>query len=58
MGDVNEDLTLEERKMRWRILEAVRRERTAGRRVEFSNREIWIEGVKWSWNERDKGGMG
>lgn len=55
---MNEDLTLEERKMRWRILEAVRRERTSGRRVEFSNREIWVEGVKWSWNERDKGGMG
>lgn len=37
---VDENLMLEERKMRWRILEAVRRKTARGRRVEFSNREI------------------
>lgn len=35
---VDEDLTMEERKRRWRMMEIARRERAKGRRVEMSNR--------------------
>lgn len=49
---MDEDLTLEERKLRWRILETARRERARGRVVDFTNREMCI---KWSWNEREEG---
>lgn len=32
--------------------EAARRERARGRRVMVKNIEMWVEGKKWSWNER------
>lgn len=37
---VDGDLSMEERKMRWRIVELIRRERAKGRKVEITNREV------------------
>ncbi|KMQ83364.1 hypothetical protein RF55_20235 [Lasius niger] len=47
---MDEDLTREERKMKWRIKEKAM-ERRRGRRVEYDNRKIWIEGTEWKWDE-------
>ncbi|XP_036138379.1 trichohyalin-like [Monomorium pharaonis] len=52
---VDEDLSIEERKMRWRILEAARRERAKGKRVGYSSRELWVEERKWEWDETAHG---
>nr|XP_034195026.1 cilia- and flagella-associated protein 251-like [Osmia lignaria] len=49
---VDEDLSKEERRMKWRIKEKAREERRKGNWVEFNNRRIWIEGEEWKWNER------
>lgn len=48
---VDEDLTMEERKRRWRMAEMARRERAKGKKVEVSNRELRVEGRRWTWNE-------
>ncbi|XP_036148447.1 histone-lysine N-methyltransferase, H3 lysine-79 specific-like [Monomorium pharaonis] len=45
---VDEDLTMEERRMRWRIVEAARKERATGKKVIVSNRGFWVEERKWS----------
>lgn len=47
--EVDEDLTMEERRRRWKIVEAARRKRARGRRVELNNREMWVEGRRWVW---------
>lgn len=44
---VGENLTMEERKMRWKIMEAAKRERARRRRVMVTNRELWVEGRRW-----------
>ncbi|KMQ87632.1 hypothetical protein RF55_13035 [Lasius niger] len=54
---VDEDLTREERKLRWRIGEKARVERRRGRKVVADNRKIWIEGRKWRWNEEKRNWM-
>lgn len=41
---MNEDLTMEERRKRWRIMETAKRERARGKRVEVSNRELRVKG--------------
>nr|XP_034192197.1 golgin subfamily A member 6-like protein 7 [Osmia lignaria] len=51
---VDEDLSKEERRMKWRIKEKAREERRKGNWVEFNNRRIWIEGEEWKWNEREE----
>lgn len=51
---MNEDLTMEERR-RWRIMETARRERARGKRVEASNRELRVEGRRWSWSKEELG---
>jgi len=51
---IDEDLTMEERSYRWKIREKARLERWKGRRVEISNRGIWIEGKEWYWNKEEK----
>ncbi|KMQ85732.1 hypothetical protein RF55_15539 [Lasius niger] len=48
---VDEDLTREERKIRWKIEEKARMERRRERKVVNDNRRIWIEGIKWKWDE-------
>ncbi|XP_046142809.1 golgin subfamily A member 6-like protein 6 [Osmia bicornis bicornis] len=49
---VKEDLSREERRIRWKIKEKAREERAKGKEVEFSNRRLWIEGKEWLWEER------
>ncbi|KMQ90337.1 hypothetical protein RF55_9919 [Lasius niger] len=49
--EVDEDLTREERKMKWRIKERARLERGRGKRVEFDSRGLWVEGREWKWDE-------
>lgn len=44
MGD--EDLTMKERRVRWRIVEAAGRERAKRKRVVAKNRELWVEGIR------------
>ncbi|XP_071629476.1 uncharacterized protein [Temnothorax longispinosus] len=48
---VDEDLTMEERKARWRIVTKAREEKAKGREVRITNRRIWIENREWRWNE-------
>lgn len=48
---VDEDLTMEERKRKWRMVEMARRERAKGKKVEVSNRELRVEGRRWTWNK-------
>lgn len=52
---INEDLTMEERRRRWRIMETARRERARGKRVEVSNRKLRVEGRRWSWSKEELG---
>lgn len=47
---MNEDLFMEERRMRWRMMEAAKRERTKGKRIVVMNRELWAEGRRWNWD--------
>ncbi|KMQ87341.1 hypothetical protein RF55_13388 [Lasius niger] len=49
---VDEDLTREERKMKWRIKERARLERNRGKWVEYDSRRIWTEGREWKWDEQ------
>lgn len=48
---IDEDMSMEEKRRRWRMMEAVRRERARVKRMELSNRELWVEGRRWLWNE-------
>lgn len=48
---INVDLTMEERKRRWRIVEMARKERAKGKKVEVSNKELRMESRRWIWNE-------
>lgn len=41
---MDENLTMEERKRRWRLVEKTRQERAKESRVEVSNRELRVEG--------------
>lgn len=50
---IEEDLTLEEKRIRWRMMERVRRGRVRGRHV-IKGKRIWLNGKKWEWDE-DKG---
>lgn len=51
---IDEDLTMEERRARWRIVERARLEKARMRRVESSNRELWVEGKELAWDEGSK----
>lgn len=46
---INVDLTMEERKRRWRIVEMARRAK--GKKVEVNNKELRMESRRWIWNE-------
>lgn len=37
---------MEERRVRWRIVKAARRERAKRKRVVAKNRELWVEGIR------------
>lgn len=47
---VDEDLTMEERRLRWRMVEAIRQERAKRRRA-VTNRKLWVDGRGWRWDE-------
>lgn len=48
---MDEDLTMEERRSRWRMVETARRERARKKRVEVNNREMQVKGRRWIWSE-------
>lgn len=48
---MDEDLTMEERRSRWRMVEMARRERGRKKRVEVNNRELQVKGRRWIWSE-------
>lgn len=50
---MDEDLTMEQE---WRMVEAARRERARGMRVEVNNREMWVEGRDGSGEGREEAG--
>lgn len=41
---VDEDLSMAERRMKWRMVEAARKERAKGKWAVVMNRELWVEG--------------
>lgn len=53
---VDEDLTMNEKKIRWRLVERARLEKARGNVVVVTNRRIWgINGKAWSWDvDRDR----
>lgn len=52
---VDEDLTMGERKIRWKLVERARLERARENVVVMTNRRVWINGKAWSWDvERDR----
>jgi len=58
---IDEDLTWEERRSRWKIRRIVREEEAKGKRVRATQEGVWIEGIWWRWDEeveglRDAGG--
>lgn len=45
---------MEERRVRWRLVERARKERAKGKVVVTTNRRIWVDGKAWGWdNERN-----
>ena len=48
------DLTMEERKTRWRMVERARRERRAGKKIIVTNRRMWVDGREWRWMEEEE----
>jgi len=51
---VDEDLTMEERRVRWKLVKRARTERARGR-VLTTNRRIWIDRRVWGWDlEKDR----
>lgn len=47
---MDEDLFMEERRMRWRMMETAKKERAKGKRIVVMNRELWAEGRRWNWD--------
>jgi len=58
---IEDDLTWEERRIKWKLTQIARIEEAKGRRVRIGRGRLWIEGMWWIWDEereelRDKGG--
>jgi len=49
---IEDDLTIAERRMQWRIEEIAREERMNNRRAMVKYARIWIEGRWWLWDEK------
>jgi len=46
---------MEEKRVRWKLVERTKTERVRGRVVVTTNRRIWIDGKAWGWDlERDR----
>ncbi|EFN61777.1 hypothetical protein EAG_06648 [Camponotus floridanus] len=53
---IDEDLTMKEKKVRWKLVERARTERAKERVVVVTNRRIWVGGKAWGWDtERNEG---
>lgn len=39
------------KEIRWRIVEAAKRKRANRKRVVAKNRELWVEEIRWRWDE-------
>jgi len=52
---IEEDLTWEERKKRWKIRRIAREEEVKGKRVRVNQEGVWIEGLWWGWDEEVEG---
>jgi len=48
---IEEDLTWEERKVRWKIRQLAIREEAKEKRVRIGQGGLWIEGKWWGWDE-------
>lgn len=48
---------MEERRVRWRLMERARTERAKGKVVVTTNRRVWVNGKAWG-KERVAGGCG
>ncbi|KAK0169645.1 hypothetical protein PV327_011459 [Microctonus hyperodae] len=55
---VEDDLTEEERKARWRIEEEAGKERRKGKNVQIGYLKIWVNGVVRRWDEIEEGAEG
>ncbi|EZA52002.1 hypothetical protein X777_09436 [Ooceraea biroi] len=51
---IDKDLTMEERRIRWRLLERAKVEKAKGKKVKVENRRIVIERVDWVWNVEEQ----
>ena len=51
---IDEDLTMEERRIRWRILEKARAERVKKKEVMVTNRKLMVEGREWRWDTEEE----
>jgi len=51
---IMEDLTWEERRLRWRLEEFARVEEKKGKRVWVENRRVKIDGYWWRWDEKEE----
>lgn len=51
---IDDDLTWEERKVRWRLREIARKEEGEGRKVRMGNGGLQIDGKWWKWNEEEE----
>lgn len=45
--EVDEDLTMEERKLRWRLMEKAREKRKKGRSTLVDNSRLWVDRREW-----------
>lgn len=50
---MDKDLTMRERRIKWKMVEKAKREREKGRRVKMTNSKIWMRG--WNGGEWKKG---
>lgn len=47
---VDEDLTMKERRMRWKIVKAAKIEKAKGKEVKVLNRKLWVDRRRWHWD--------
>ncbi|XP_076383165.1 uncharacterized protein LOC117222807 [Megalopta genalis] len=49
---IEDDMTWEERKIKWRIRQIVEQERRKGKKVVEGYMKIWMGGERWVWDEK------
>jgi len=52
---IEEDLTWEERRIKWNVRRIAKREEMKGKRARVYQGGVWIEGVWWEWDEKVDG---